>query len=224
MLETVRPAKLPRLSSFHSVVDVTSIPSHNRDENDTLASTKKLKLIMGHIYLPKENGSNPKWEDSHFICEKGQVFSIADGANGWAKKGIDAEIYIRELIVRIFNASEDGLKGSVDPLTVIKEAYSNTKELGSSTACIVALKDYNIKILSNGPYKSQPQQHGLNCPFQLGNNEFKVKVMDGDVIVGGTDGLRVGMYPYWVARMIVEDARIISNDKYIPSLFSLASN
>ncbi|KAJ4980954.1 hypothetical protein NE237_031791 [Protea cynaroides] len=266
MSETERPAKLPRVFGFHSVADVTSISSHNRDENSTSASTtKKLKLIMGCSYLPKENGSNPKGEDSHFICEKEQVFGIADGVGGWAKKGIDAGIYARELMFNSAMAVQsDGLKGSVDPLTVLKEAYSNTKALGSSTACIVALKDDNCLHFANVGdsgfllirgdrviYKSQPQQRGFNCPFQLGNNvksdrpssafEFRVEIMDGDIIVAGTDGLfdnlyednimvamkkvtdRVGMYPYWVARMIAEDARIISKDKDIPSPFSLAS-
>ncbi|XP_043694093.1 probable protein phosphatase 2C 80 [Telopea speciosissima] len=70
-------------------------------------------------------------------------------------------------------------------------------------------------------------------------HEFKVEVEDGDVIVAGSDGLfdnlfeeniieivnkvtgSIGRYPYWVASMIAESAKIISKDKYLTTPFSL---
>ncbi|XP_043694092.1 probable protein phosphatase 2C 55 [Telopea speciosissima] len=241
--ETERPTKLRRLC-----------------DSDT--TKKSLKLIMDFWYLPKENELNPQGEDSLFICDEEQVFGVADGVGGWAKKGIDAGKYARELMLNAAMAVKDGSKGSVNPYTVLEEAYSKTKALGSSTACIVALTDDNFLHSANVGdsgfmvirgdniiYKSEAQQYRFNCPLQLGNHpqcdrpssgyEFKVAVEDGDVIVAGTDGLFdnlfeeniieivkevtgcIGIYPYRVAQMIAESAKISSEYNFLPTPFSL---
>ncbi|XP_042477817.1 probable protein phosphatase 2C 80 [Macadamia integrifolia] len=216
MSDMERPAKIPRFCGSESIADTTKLfPLLLRDEDGILKSAGKrsVKLIMDCCSLPKENGSSPQGEDSYFICDCEQVFGVADGVGGWAKKGIDAGEYARELMLNSATEVKELPRGSVNPLSVLKEAYSKTKAQGSSTACIVALReeDNSLRCANVGDsgfmvirgdsiiYRSQTQQRSFNCPFQLGNHsksdtpnsaiEFKVEIEEGDVIVAGTDGL-----------------------------------
>ncbi|KAJ4972815.1 hypothetical protein NE237_005989 [Protea cynaroides] len=189
------------------------------------SNEKSLKLMMGYSYLPKENGMTPEGDDSHFICEEDDVFGVADGVGSWAKKGIDAGKYARELMTNCVIAVQNEPKGFIHPLSILEEAYSNTKSEGSSTACIVALTTDNCLHFANVGdssfvvirgdsviYGSPTQQRRFNCPFQLGNHahndepssayEFKVPVEEGDVVVAGTDGLFDNLFTEDIVDMV----------------------
>ncbi|KAJ4974088.1 hypothetical protein NE237_007262 [Protea cynaroides] len=190
---------------------------------------------MGYFYLPKENGLTPKGDDSHFICEEDDVFGIADGVGSWAKKGIDAGKYARELMTNCIMAVQYEPKGFIHPLSILEKAYSNTKAEGSSTACIVALTNDNCLHFANVGdsgfvvirgdsviYGSPTQQRRFNCPFQLGNHahndepssayEFKVPVEEGDVVVAGTDGLFDNLFAENIVDMVFPMAWIVVTD------------
>ncbi|KAJ4974031.1 hypothetical protein NE237_007205 [Protea cynaroides] len=171
------------------------------------------------------NGLTPKGDDSHFICEEDDVFGVADGVGSWAKKGIDAGKYARELMTNCVMTVQNEPKGFIHPLSVLEKAYSNTKSEGSSTACIVALTNDNCLHFANVGdsgfvvirgdsviYGSPIQQRKFNCPFQLGNHahndepssafEFKVPVEEGDVVVAGTDGLFDNLFAEDIVDMV----------------------
>ncbi|KAL0011035.1 hypothetical protein SO802_006143 [Lithocarpus litseifolius] len=79
-----------------------------------------MKMSCGALYLPKDDEDKPLGEDAHFICAEKQTIGVADGVGGWAKKGVQLK-------------------------RVLGTAFLNTKALGSSTACIVTLKqDYYL--------------------------------------------------------------------------------
>ncbi|XP_057950983.1 probable protein phosphatase 2C 55 [Malania oleifera] len=176
------------------------------------ARKENYKMISGSFYIPKDNPSKPYGEDAHFICAEEQTIGVADGVGGWAKRGIDAGEYARQLmknsaIAVIFNEPT----GDVDPKRVLNQAYASTKAEGSSTGCIIALKgkcihaanvgDSGFMVFRKGEmiFKSRAMQRGFNRPYQLGNGkgcdrpsdaeELVVAVEPGDVIVTATDGL-----------------------------------
>ena len=50
-------------------------------------------------------------------------------------------LYAKELMRNSMNAIKDEPEGTIDPTRVLEKAYMSTKERGSSTACIITLKD-----------------------------------------------------------------------------------
>lgn len=95
-------------------------------------------MKAGSYYIPHMR--KLKGEDAHFICEHEQVVGVADGVGGWAKLGIDAGEYARELMSRAEQAVRASPEGCVDPFQVLATAHALTNALGASTACIMALK------------------------------------------------------------------------------------
>ncbi|KAF9593766.1 hypothetical protein IFM89_025391 [Coptis chinensis] len=170
-----------------------------------------LQLISGSFYIPKESDNKPLGGDAHFICADEQTIGVADGVGGWAKKGIDSGEYARLLVSNLIFAIKCEPYDSVDPKKVLNLAYSNTKAQGSSTACIVTLKEKRLCAVNIGDsgfivirkekkiYRSPIQQRHFNCPYQLGNSPgcdrphsaqvLNFPVEAGDAIVVGTDGL-----------------------------------
>lgn len=189
-----------------------------------------LKMVCGSFYLPKENELRPQGEDAHFICAQENTIGVADGVGGWANKGIDSGIYARELMMNSVMAVHNQHRtssGTINPRKVLDGAFSNTKNIqGSSTACVLTLNkdvlhsanvgDSGFMLFRNKKFlfKSSTQQHKFNCPFQLGNaarsdrpssaREMKVRVIPGDLIVLGTDGLLDNMFGREIEQVLEE--------------------
>ena len=100
-----------------------------------------LMMNLGSYYIPKKGKSNPEGEDAHFISKYHQTIGLADGVSNWAKKGIDAGEYARQLMDNCLTILYSKDSEIVYPQLVLEEAYSNTEVEGSSTACIITLKD-----------------------------------------------------------------------------------
>lgn len=96
-------------------------------------------MKAGSCYIPQK--TKLIGDDAHFVCEHEQVVGVADGVGGWAKLGVDAGEYARELTSHAEKAVRASPEGCVDPHQVLATAHARTNALGSSTACIVALKD-----------------------------------------------------------------------------------
>ncbi|XP_019158808.1 PREDICTED: probable protein phosphatase 2C 55 [Ipomoea nil] len=172
-----------------------------------LARRRTTRMVAGAFYIPKHNPAKPLGEDSHFVCSEAQTI----GVGGWAKRGIDAGEYSRELMANavLSVCHQRDTVGCVDPMTALDEAYVDTKAQGSCTACILTLVDDCLNAVNVGDsgfallragkivYTTPPQQSRFNCPFQLGKSrgdptaaeKFEVKVKPGDIIVMTTDGL-----------------------------------
>ena len=123
-----------------------------------------LKMDCGAYYLPKEN----QGDDAHFICVEEQTIGVADGVGGWKKWGVDSGEYSRELMRNSRKSVHNQHKGGqeIDPIRVLEKAYSNTKhvKLGSSTACIVTLKN------TKGGGSGKATLHAAN----IGDSGFKL--------------------------------------------------
>ncbi|KAK9941057.1 hypothetical protein M0R45_017685 [Rubus argutus] len=179
-------------------------------------------MVSGCFYLPKHK---PNGQDAHFICAKQNTIGVADGVGGWDKKGVDAGKYSRRLMI---NAVISVLRNKhvIKPRHVLREAYNKTRYvvLGSSTACIVTLRDGNLDCVNVGDsgfllfernrlcYRSLTRQTGYNRPCQLGNgsdydllhsvDEMRVLARPGDVIVLGTDGLLDNLFPAEIGHVL----------------------
>lgn len=205
-------------------------------DNSTVASdgksptSEKLKLLSGSCYLPHPAKEATGGEDAHFISTDEHVIGVADGVGGWADLGVDAGLYAKELMKKSMDAIKDEPEGIIDPTRVLEKAYMSTKARGSSTACIIALKDQGIHAVNLGDsgfvivrdgrtvLRSPSQQHDFNFTYQLesgGGSDlpssaqvFHCPVAPGDVIVAGTDGLFDNLYNNEISGVIVEALRV----------------
>ncbi|KAI9165408.1 hypothetical protein LWI28_013628 [Acer negundo] len=188
-------------------------------------------MIMGSFYLPKRTRKSRRCgQDAHFLCREKLTLGVADGVGGWLKKGIDSGKYSRELLKNSVAALDLENRGSANLRRVLEEAFCMTKSEGSSTPCIITLRDddhdheHCLNALNVGDsgfmlfrnnkckFKSSSQQHRFNQPYQLGNfnygdgpdiaTEIVVPVESGDVVVAGTDGLLDNMFPYEIEEIL----------------------
>ncbi|GAU30887.1 hypothetical protein TSUD_15730 [Trifolium subterraneum] len=184
-------------------------------------------MLSGSCYLPHPKKVATGGEDAHFICADEQVIGVADGVGGWAKRGVNAGVFARELVSNLVRAIKKSVnsEGSFNPLNVLKKAHSKTMAKGSSTVCIIALNDEALNAINLGDsgfivirdgnviFKSPVQQHSFNYPYQLGSDKncdlpssgevFTVHVEPGDVVVAGTDGLFDNLYTDDIAALVV---------------------
>lgn len=213
-------------------VDSDAVPQEEEAEDLPVASDEKspgdraLRLMCGSCSFPHPSKEATGGEDAHFICVDEQAIGVADGVGGWALHGIDAGEYARELMTNAVAAIKEEPKGFIDPARVLEKAYSRTKKVGSSTACIIALTDQGIHAVNLGDsgfivvrggstiFQSPSQQHDFNYPYQLDAGGlgdlpqdaqvFTVPVMPGDVIVAGTDGLFDNLFTHEVAKVVMQ--------------------
>ncbi|KAK1359971.1 Protein phosphatase [Heracleum sosnowskyi] len=190
---------------------------------------KNLKLLSGSCYLPHPDKKETGGEDAHFICVNEQVIGVADGVGGWADVGVNAGLYARELMSNSVGAILNEPKDSIDPARVLTRAHSATKAMGSSTACIICLKEEGIHAINLGDsgfivvrdgcsvFESPVQQHGFNFTYQLecssrsdqpsSGQVFMIPVVPGDVIVAGTDGLFDNLFNDEVISIVADGLR-----------------
>ncbi|XP_062214237.1 probable protein phosphatase 2C 80 [Phragmites australis] len=205
-------------------------------DNSTVASdgksptSKKLKLLSGSCYLPHPDKEATGGEDAHFICVDEHAIGVADGVGGWADLGVNAGLYAKELMSNSMSAIKDESERAIDPSRVLEKAYTSTKARGSSTACIITLKEQGIHAVNLGDsgfvvvrdgrtvLRSPTQQHDFNFTYQLesgGGSDlpssaqvFHFAVAPGDVIVAGTDGLFDNLYNNEISGVVVEALRV----------------
>ncbi|KAL3844849.1 hypothetical protein ACJIZ3_002252 [Penstemon smallii] len=185
-----------------------------------------LKLVSGACYMPHPAKEETGGEDAHFICSDEQVIGVADGVGGWADVGVNAGLYARELMSHSVKAIQESAANDVDPLLVLEKAHAKTKAQGSSTACIIALKNQVLHAINLGDsgfivirdgyliFESPVQQHGFNFTYQLecGNTGdlpssgqvFEIPVVPGDIVVAGSDGLFDNLYNKEIAAIVAD--------------------
>ncbi|KAJ8506152.1 hypothetical protein OPV22_007038 [Ensete ventricosum] len=212
-------------ASLSTVAQDPELPTETQEQRcgsrEAVGKRRPLKMKAGSYYIPHMR--KLKGEDAHFICEREQVVGVADGVGGWAKLGIDAGVYARELMSHAEQAVRASPEGFVDPFQVLATAHARTNALGASTACIMALKDQYIHTVNIGDsgflvvrdnavlYHSPAQQRGFNAPYQLQNSggdtpsDAEIKSMGvepGDIIVVATDGVFDNLFDSEVVPLI----------------------
>lgn len=118
---------------------MTSVSQSHSARSRSSCSRKQIEIAAGAFYIPKENELKPFGEDGHFICEENQVVGVADGVGSLARKGVDAGELTYNTLFSIGNNYREGK--NIDPKLVLNKAILNAEAKGSSTACIVTLKN-----------------------------------------------------------------------------------
>ncbi|ORZ14408.1 phosphatase 2C-like domain-containing protein [Lobosporangium transversale] len=164
-------------------------------------------------------------EDSYF--RRHDALGVADGVGGWSgTTGANPALYSRKLMHYAYlelekydNIEEEAFYDyfNANPVDILEKSFEQStrdakKEglIGSSTACIVILRDDELRIANLGDcgvsvirrnefiFRTEEQQHSFNYPYQLGTGStdsprdaqmFTVKVESGDIVVMGTDGI-----------------------------------
>ena len=128
-------------------------------------SNRTLKLHSGSCYLPHPDKEKTGGEDAHFICSDEQAIGVADGVGGWAEVGINAGEYACELMSNSMDAIKNEPGEFIDPARVLEKAHSETNAVGSSTACIIVLKD-QVLLTSYQKYLSMHTYSSCTTSFE----------------------------------------------------------
>lgn len=155
-------------------------------------------------------------EDAHFMHAETGVVGVADGVGGYRKRGVDAGAFAHGLMRSAFLEVISAAPGTpVCPLTLLEPAHQATvasRASAASTAAILSLAggtlrwayvgDSGFAVFRDGGLlvRSRAQQHYFNRPVQLSGSDSgsakiqeaevgEVPVVQGDVVVVGTDGL-----------------------------------
>lgn len=201
---------------------------------------------------------NPKGEDSGH-CDQ-QLLVVADGIGSWKNFGVDSSIYSQGLVTGIKNlfARNTRLYTS-QPGDLVKAARTTVSAPGSSTVVLATLSGNTLRVVylgdsdylilrKNGKYyetvfKSSPQQHRFNMPYQLSaniDNTYLMQrnehtVISGDIIILGSDGLFDNLFvdiivqiinthltqsPVELAKMLTEAAESYSAQTVNPTPYS----
>ena len=168
----------------------------------TDASTVTLESSV--VVLPHPKKVKTGGEDASF--SRDGYYAVFDGVSGWARKGVDAGAFSRELAANTANAL-DRIRSSgyhaetvFDDLEMALDAgLAEIELLGSTTVCMLSISPDGrvasfLNVGDSGFHifrpaeddarslqlvaKSRPQQHAHNHPFQLSSWAAKMKVRD----------------------------------------------
>uniref|UniRef100_A0A803PWA4 Protein phosphatase n=1 Tax=Cannabis sativa TaxID=3483 RepID=A0A803PWA4_CANSA len=185
-----------------------------------------MKMVCEACYGPKDHLLG---EDAHFVCSTQEIIGVADGVDGWAKKGIDAGEYARQLML---NSIHEVIDNEItNPKIILEQAFmenASSRIQGSSTACII---HHNNGVLQTVNVGDITQQKTFNMPYQLGNAkgcdtprvavEAKVEVELEDVIILGTDGVWDNIFVWEMEQVLKEKIKnmdLKNLSSYIASL------
>lgn len=189
-------------------------------------SGPELRVETGGACIPNPQKANKLGEDAFFITKDGKSFGVADGVGGWALSGVDSGEYSR-LLMDLAQFFAESKKLDVHPKQVLWAAYQQTTCRGSSTACLLKLKNDILHACNVGDsgfvvvrendviFQSPHQQHSFNFPYQLGKQEvdaanetparaqvFAIQLQPEDIVIAGTDGLFDNVFPEESAALI----------------------
>ncbi|KAG4187521.1 hypothetical protein ERO13_A08G112250v2, partial [Gossypium hirsutum] len=118
---------------------------------------EKLRMKCGSFYIAKDRPSKSQGDDSHFIY----------GMGGWSKHGVDAGLYVAELINNSLLATLALPLTQVDPMKML-----HAVNVGDSRFMVIRRGEIIYKSL-----------------IQLQFSVIKVRVEVGYMIIAGTNGL-----------------------------------
>ncbi|XP_074279410.1 putative protein phosphatase 2C 1 isoform X3 [Silene latifolia] len=156
-------------------------------------------------------------EDAFFTSSfNGGAIAVADGVSGWAEQNVDPALFSRELIANASSMAED-TEVNYDPQVLLRKAHAATTSKGSATVIVAMMQqngilkvanvgDCGLRVIRKGQvmFTTCPQEHYFDCPYQLSSEATTqtyldavvstVGLVEGDVIVMGSDGLFDNVY------------------------------
>mmetsp|Transcript_40586 Transcript_40586/g.101519 ORF Transcript_40586/g.101519 Transcript_40586/m.101519 type:complete len:361 (-) Transcript_40586:197-1279(-) len=218
-----------RMGLFDALKEL-AMPTEIADTADrapeVAAATGPLSFVAG---VSEVADPRHPMEDAWFVGES--EFGMFDGVSGAAKSENQDAVYsfmLSDMTQRMI-MNQKVKRGEVDTANALEfacSALADTLSCGASTACVAqidttvpgytTLKGVNVgdsglsvvrRNAEDGAlkvvWKTNPQQHFFNCPFQLGGSspdspdqamKFTVPLQTGDLVVVGTDGFYDNVY------------------------------
>uniref|UniRef100_A0A8R7TSA2 Protein phosphatase n=1 Tax=Triticum urartu TaxID=4572 RepID=A0A8R7TSA2_TRIUA len=184
-------------------------------------------LSIGTHVIPHPRKVETGGEDAFFVGGDGcGVFAIADGVSGWAEKNVNPALFSRELMANSSTFIKDE-EVSQDPQILLMKAHAATSSIGSATVIVAMLEktgtlkiasvgDCGLKVIRKGQvmFSTCPQEHYFDCPYQLSSEAIgqtsqdalvcTVNLMEGDMIVSGSDGFFDNIFDQEILSVINE--------------------
>ncbi|RLN24609.1 putative protein phosphatase 2C 1 isoform X1 [Panicum miliaceum] len=198
-------------------------------------------LSIGTHLIPHPRKAASGGEDAFFAnSDAGGVFAIADGVSGWAEKNVNPALFSRELMRNSSNfLNDEEVNG--DPQILLMKAQAATSSIGSATVIIAVLEktgtlkiasvgDCGLKVIRKGQvmFSISPQEHYFDCPYQISSEAVgqtyqdalvcSVNLMDGDMIVSGSDGLFDNIFDQEIISIISESSGVDEAAKALAEL------
>uniref|UniRef100_A0ACD5VNW4 Uncharacterized protein n=1 Tax=Avena sativa TaxID=4498 RepID=A0ACD5VNW4_AVESA len=219
------PRPPPRLSRFSSL----------------RAAKLEAVLSIGTHVIPHPRKVETGGEDAFFVGgDGGGVFAIADGVSGWAEKNVNPALFSREVMANSSTFLKDE-EASNDPQILLMKAHAATSSIGSATVIIAMLEktgtlkiasvgDCGLKVIRKGQvmFSTYPQEHYFDCPYQISSEAIgqtyqdalvcTVNLMEGDMIVSGSDGFFDNIFDQEILAVISESPGIDEAAKALAEL------
>ncbi|KAL6848134.1 hypothetical protein ACP4OV_022262 [Aristida adscensionis] len=198
-------------------------------------------LSIGTHLIPHPRKAASGGEDAFFAkSDAGGVFAIADGVSGWAEKDVNPALFSRELMRNSSNFLDDE-EVNHDPQILLMKAHAATSSVGSATVIIAMLEktgtlkiasvgDCGLKVIRKGQvmFSTCPQEHYFDCPYQISSEAAgqtyqdamvcSVNLMEGDMIVSGSDGLFDNIFDQEIISIISESPGVDEAAKALAEL------
>lgn len=201
----------------------------------------EMSLSVGTHLIPHPNKIERGGEDAFFVSSYASgVLAVADGLSGWAELNIDPALFSRELIA---NASSmvDDTEVNYDPQILLRKAHEATSSKGSATVVVAMMEgngtlkvanvgDCGLRVIRKGQvvFTTCPQEHSFDCPYQLSSETSgqtyldaavsSVKLMEGDIIVMGSDGLFDNVYDREIVSTVASNRDVTEAAKALARL------
>lgn len=214
-----------------------------------LYRVRSLHFVSGSSVIPGPLKNES--EDSHFYHRNG--FGVFDGVGSWRDKDVSPRAFPQILMTRVLDNLREERSRSLSK--ILHNAWKESKhELGASTALVCKIQNNkHVDVVNVGDsqcihvrdgeviWRSKPQHHRFNCPYQLGSHskdeplnvakEAHLSVEKGDIFVSGSDGLfdnlndeeileSIESAPATILRSNMNDA-VMSLDKAKNGLFNM---
>ncbi|CAJ1960483.1 unnamed protein product [Sphenostylis stenocarpa] len=203
----------------------------------------EVSFCVGTCLIPHPKKVKTGGEDAFFVSNyNGGVIAVADGVSGWAEEDVDPSLFPRELLANASNFVGDE-EVNYDPQILIRKAHAATSSTGSATVIVAMLEkngtlkianvgDCGLKLIRNGRvvFSTSPQEHYFDCPFQLSSERVgqtyldaavcNVELMEGDIIVMGSDGLFDNVFDHEIVPTIVRYKDVAEAAKSLANLAS----
>lgn len=200
-----------------------------------------MSLCVGTHFFPHPNKIERGGEDAYFVSSYGSgVIAVADGVSGWAEQNVDPALFSRELMANALSMVDD-TEVNYDPQILLRKAHEATSSKGSATVVVAMMEgngtlkianvgDCGLRVIREGQvaFTTCPQEHYFDCPYQLSSEATtqtyldavvsSVKLMEGDIIVMGSDGLFDNVYDREIVSTVASNGDVTEAAKALARL------
>eukprot|EP00890_Picochlorum_soloecismus_P003402 jgi/Picsp_1/4062/NSC_01573-R1_protein phosphatase 2c 26 len=148
--------------------------------------TKAIRMEFDECMIPHPAKVEYGGEDAYFVSTvDGGACGVSDGVGGWQDSGVNPAEYSQTLMEYAKEALTQGMDSMADEKDGVSDEFSNSEDVSNEL-----IDDSGAMYVAEG------------------ESVFKIKVMEGDYIVMGTDGLWDNLPVEKVVEMLPDDGSV----------------